>query len=133
MFADTEKNRDQWYKKIAEAAHYSNLFDFYDVYEQIGKGKFSTVFKCKNRQSGGYYALKEIVKGNLDDKEIQFIRDEIQIFNLVSHPSTVQMVDMFESVKKIYIVMPLVKGGELFDYITENKTIDFKETTKMIF
>ena len=66
------------------------------------------------------FALKEINKTSLDEKEMAFIRDEIQIFTLVAHPNTAQMVDVFESMRFIYIVMELCGGGEMFDYITDS-------------
>jgi len=87
--------------------------------DRIGKGKFSTVFKTKNRKTGEICALKQIEKGGLDPREMKFIRDEIQIFTLVSHPNAAKMREVFENDKEIHIVMDLVKGGELFDFIVK--------------
>lgn len=45
------------------------------------------------------------------------MRDETQIVKLISHPYIVQMKEIYDAEKNLYIIMELVKGGELFDHL----------------
>ncbi len=58
-------------------------------------------------------------KQEIDPKELKAIEDEVQIMKHVNHPNCIAFHDMFESKEKIYIVMELLTGGELFDRIID--------------
>jgi serine/threonine protein kinase len=64
-----------------------------------------------------------IKKKELDDKEREFLRTEMAIIKLLNHPNIVKLQDIFETRDTIYIVLQLVKGGELFDYIKEKEVL----------
>lgn len=68
--------------------------------------------------------MKHIVKGTLTERERDFLREELQIIRLIAHPNIVQMREIYETEKNIYIVMEQVRGGELFDHI---KTYELEE------
>ena len=66
------------------------------------------------------FAVKVIDKKNCHSEgELEKVKDEIDIMRRVSHPNCIQFVDMFDAKDKLYIVMELVNGGELFDRIIE--------------
>lgn len=69
-------------------------------------------------------AVKQINKSILTDREKEFLREEIQIVRLISHPNIVQMKESYETDKYLYIVMEQVNGGELFEHI---RTYDLDE------
>ena len=71
----------------------------------MGKGKFSTVYQCKNIETNESIAAKNIIKGNLTEREKDFLREEIQIVKLISHPNIVQMKETYETEKMMYIIM----------------------------
>ena len=60
----------------------------------------------------------------MSDREKEFLREEIQIVRLISHPNVVQMKESYETDKYLYIVMEQVNGGELFEHI---RTYDLDE------
>ena len=60
----------------------------------------------------------------MTDREKEFLREEIQIVRLISHPNIVQMKESYETDKYLYIVMEQVNGGELFEHI---RTYDLDE------
>jgi len=60
----------------------------------------------------------------LTPRERDFLREEIQIIKLISHPNIVQMKETYETEKNMYIIMEQVTGGELFDHI---KTYELEE------
>jgi calcium/calmodulin-dependent protein kinase I len=111
---------DDWVRALklqTTGVTYLSFDEKYERGEEIGHGKFSTVFECKNKHTQESIAAKQIVKNTLTDVEKEFLRDEIQIIRLISHPNVVEMKEVFENEKNIYIVMEQIKGGELFDHI----------------
>lgn len=44
-------------------------------------------------------AVKQINKSTLTDREKEFLREEIQIVRLISHPNIVQMKESYETDK----------------------------------
>lgn len=98
----------------------ANNLNFEDRYEKgrkLGKGKFSTVYECQNIETGELVAMKHILKPSLSEREREFLREEIQIIKLISHPNIVTMRETYETEKYMYIIMDQAKGGELFEHI----------------
>jgi 5'-AMP-activated protein kinase catalytic alpha subunit len=46
---------------------------------------------------------------------------EIHILKLIRHPNIVQLYEIIETPKYLFLVMEYVKQGELFDYIVDRK------------
>lgn len=62
---------------------------------KLGGGKFSEVFEACNKRTGVTYALKRIDKTKLNEREKEFLRDEIQIVSLLSHPNVVEIREVY--------------------------------------
>lgn len=59
-------------------------------------------------------------------------KDEVAILKALDHPTIISVKDVYESDEKVYIVLELVEGGELFDRI--KKMQKFKEPiAKLLF
>ena len=97
--------------------HFLNFDEKYERGIELGHGKFSNVFQCMNRDTKEVIAAKQIVKNNLNEREKDFLREEIQIIRLITHKNIVQIKETFENEKNLYIVMEQVRGGELFEHI----------------
>jgi serine/threonine protein kinase len=44
----------------------------------------------------------------------------------LDHPNIIKLADVFETQDRIFIVMELMDGGELFDYVVEKVTTGVK-------
>ncbi|MFN3504500.1 MAG: protein kinase domain-containing protein, partial [Allorhizobium sp.] len=64
--------------------------------------------------------------------EKELLRTEIAILKLVRHPHIVKLVDVFESRQHIYIVMELLRGGELFDRIVGRARFTEEEARQVV-
>jgi len=95
----------------------SNVTDFYEIEDEIGTGRYSHCFRAKNKETGNYYACKELEKGNLTDYET--LMSEIEILTKLDHPNIIKLYEIFETDKYIYLIMELCTGGELFNKIIE--------------
>jgi len=55
---------------------------------------------------------------------------EIKILKMIRHPNIIQMYEIIETPKKLYLIMEYASGGELFDYIVTNSRLREKEACK---
>jgi len=78
-------------------------------------------------------ALKKIDKSKLVGPEKWYLREEIQVIKLIAHPHVVEMKDVYEDFKFMYIVMEYVKGGELFDYINREDGLSEHDVVLILF
>jgi len=63
------------------------------------------------------YAVKVIDKKEVDETRL---RMEVEILKKVKHPNIISLKEVYdEDPKKLYLVMELVTGGELFNKIVE--------------
>jgi len=85
--------------------------------EQIGEGAFGSVSLARNKTTGSYRAVKTMEKARL--KSAENFKKEIQIMKLMDHPGIVKLYETFEDQTKVYLVMEVCRGGELFDKVLE--------------
>ncbi|KAJ3138216.1 hypothetical protein HK101_003747, partial [Irineochytrium annulatum] len=88
----------------------------YILGDLLGTGAFSEVKTATERSTGNKYAIKIIDKAKCKGKE-SMIETEVKILMRVRHENIIQLYEMYEIDAKIYLVMELVTGGELFDEI----------------
>lgn len=91
----------------------------YDIDEEVlGQGKFAKVKMATSKKDGQKYAVKIIHKKNCTSDQGR-LELELTIMRKVDHPNCIKFHEMFQSRQKMYIVMELVTGGELFDRIIQ--------------
>ncbi|ETO27472.1 hypothetical protein RFI_09662, partial [Reticulomyxa filosa] len=101
--------------------------DHYTIGEVLGKGHFSFVHLGCNKITKKKYAIKIVEKKCIDNRERLALRNEIAIMKLVKHPYIINLIDVFEDQRMIYMVMALVEHGDLF------KRWHSKTTTPKVF
>uniref|UniRef100_A0A182VA07 non-specific serine/threonine protein kinase n=1 Tax=Anopheles merus TaxID=30066 RepID=A0A182VA07_ANOME len=83
----------------------------------VGDGNFAVVLKLKDKQNHTEYALKIIDKSKCAGKD-HYLAAEIRVMKKLNHPYIIQLVHDIETMKNMYLVLELVRGGDLFDAIT---------------
>lgn len=118
FFCNGKEDQERWMSALLRASRTRVISDYYNVETDsppIGRGKFSVVYAGTSRTNKAEVAVKVLDAAGLekqaDDRE--FIRSELAIVKLVSHPNIVKTIDVFEELDKIFIVMELVRGGDL--------------------
>jgi len=61
--------------------------------------------------------LKLLKKKTTGNEEVALLHREIDIMRKLKHQHIIALYDVFEDTEKIYLVLELVTGGELFDQI----------------
>ncbi|KAK9498719.1 hypothetical protein O3M35_003292 [Rhynocoris fuscipes] len=96
----------------------------YIMGQVIGDGNFAVVRKCIDKTKNIEYALKIIDKSKCVGKE-HMIENEVAILRVVNHPNIIQLIAEYDTPNELYLVMELVKGGDLFDAIS--RAVKFPE------
>jgi 5'-AMP-activated protein kinase catalytic alpha subunit len=81
--------------------------------------------------TGELVAIKILEKDKIQDKaDIERVTREIQILKIVRHPNVIQLYEIIETNRQLFLIMEHANGGELFDYIVKRKRLDEKEACK---
>lgn len=108
------------------------LCDRYEILEVVGAGGMSIVYKAKDHRLNRNVAIKMLKPEFVNDKTfVTKFRIEAQASAGLTHPNIVNVYDVTEDDGIYFIVMELVEGITLKEYIHENgrltmdKAIDF--------
>ncbi|XP_013924030.1 PREDICTED: death-associated protein kinase 3 [Thamnophis sirtalis] len=110
--------------------------DHYDMEEELGSGQFAIVRKCREKKTGLEYAAKFIKKRRLSSSRRGVSREEIQrevnILREIQHPNIITLHDIFENKTDVVLILELVSGGELFDFLAEKESLTEEEATQFL-
>ncbi|ESO93820.1 hypothetical protein LOTGIDRAFT_228585 [Lottia gigantea] len=65
--------------------------------------------------------------------EEEMLQNEVAILRKVKHPNIILLVEEFETKENVYLVMELVKGGDLFDAISNSTKYTEQDASGMIY
>lgn len=57
---------------------------------------------------------------------------EIKVLKALNHPNIIHLEDTFETTERIYMIMELMNGGELFDYVVDKGTLSEEEASSIV-
>lgn len=101
----------------------------------MGVGSTSTCHRCINRVDGKSYACKIIDKKHIEQRfagMIEQFHTEIAALRSLHHPNIITLYDVYITDEKIYIVMELMSGGELFDFVVAKGTLNEEEASQIV-
>lgn len=93
----TKEDKEKWMNAIKKVIGYSNLFDFYDIKETLGKGKFGLVKSAVHKKSGKKVAVKIMSKKEMTSSDVELQRREIEVLKMCQHPHIIRLLDIFEN------------------------------------
>ncbi|KAG8510269.1 Death-associated protein kinase 2, partial [Galemys pyrenaicus] len=99
-------------------------------------GQFAIVKKCREKSTGLEYAAKFIKKRQNRASRRGVCREEIErevsILRQVLHPNIITLHDVYESRTDVVLILELVSGGELFDFLAQKESLSEEEATSFI-
>ena len=99
--------------------------------KHLGKGTFGQVKLGQHTLTGEKVAIKILEKDKIhDQKDVERITREIKILKKVRHPNVIQLYEIIETEKELYMVMEYASGGELFDFIVRHTRLSEKQACK---
>ncbi|XP_022416700.1 ribosomal protein S6 kinase alpha-2 isoform X8 [Delphinapterus leucas] len=114
---------------IVQQLHGNNtrFTDGYEVKEDIGVGAYSVCKRCVHMATDAEYAVKIIDKSKRDPSE------EIEILlRYGQHPNIITLKDVYDDGKFVYLVMELMRGGELLDRILRQRYFSEREASDVL-
>mmetsp|Transcript_17191 Transcript_17191/g.28765 ORF Transcript_17191/g.28765 Transcript_17191/m.28765 type:complete len:656 (-) Transcript_17191:190-2157(-) len=101
------------------------VFDYYDQKEFLGGGASGQVYRCVHRVDGHECALKVTnmrsysVSGSFENPDLDRVLMEAHMIRALKHENIIHLEDVFAETNTLFLVMELVRGGDLFDRIIE--------------
>lgn len=103
----------------------------YEILESVGEGGMATVYKARCNLLNRYVAVKVLKDEFSKDAEfVKRFRAEAQSAASLTHPNIVSVYDVGEENGTNYIVMELLTGDTLKDYIDKNGKLSNETTLK---
>ena len=101
----------------------------YEVYSKIGTGGMSDVYKARDNKLNRLVAIKVLKHEFSENKSfVSKFRVEAQSAAILMHPNIVNVYDVGDEDGMYYIVMELVEGITLKQYIEKKLRLSVKET-----
>lgn len=101
----------------------------YELIEKIGEGGMAVVYKAKDRLLNRYVAIKILrPEFTQDEQFLDSFKRESQAAAGLQHPNIVSIYDVGRTGNINFIVMELVDGRPLSDFIKEKGHLDYKTT-----
>ncbi|KAJ1630386.1 kinase-like domain-containing protein [Pavlovales sp. CCMP2436] len=105
---------------------YTDVESLYTVGRKLGVGNFAKVVQAScnfampqhGLKVGAQVAIKIVKKPpRVSTDKVDMLHAEIDVLRTIEHPNLVRLYDVHETAAKLYLVMELCTGGELFDKI----------------
>ena len=104
------------------------LDDRYEILETIGEGGMALVFRALDRRLNRYVAVKIMREEMAEDEEFRRrFCAESHAVAMLSNPNIVAVYDVSHSDEREYIVMELISGITLKQYMDKKGALDWKE------
>ena len=101
----------------------------YEILEIIGVGGMAVVYKAMDHRLNRYVAVKILKDDYLNDAEFRRrFHGESQAVAMLSHPNIVSVYDVSKSDGMEYIVMELIDGITLKQYMDQRAPLSWRET-----
>ncbi|XP_074565551.1 CBL-interacting serine/threonine-protein kinase 12-like [Curcuma longa] len=98
------------------------LLGRYEVGRLLGHGAFAKVYHARHAETGESVAIKVLDKEKILQSGLAaHTKREIAILRRVRHPNIVHLHEVMATKSKIYFVMELVRGGELFARVAKGR------------
>lgn len=103
----------------------------YIIIKSLGSGSYGKVKLAEHKVTGQKVAIKIVKKSVfISTPEMQEkIQREISIMRLLDHPHLLKLVDVYESVRHLYIVLEYAAHGELFDFLVDRGSLSVELAT----
>ncbi|NXD97192.1 DAPK2 kinase, partial [Chaetorhynchus papuensis] len=99
-------------------------------------GHFGVVRLCRERSTSTFYAAKFVKTrrcwGSRLGLERAQVEREVAILRQLNHPNIMRLHDLFASRAEVVLILELISGGELFDFIAEKEMLSEEEAIEFL-
>jgi serine/threonine protein kinase len=124
--------------KVAVTGRYhrapKKMDDDYEVSQKVLGSGFNGVVRMAHSKhnKSTRVAIKAFKTTGLHGDKLTQLLSEVEIFLEMDHPHVTRLMDVYEEVGTLNMVMECMEGGELFDRVTELKVFSEKEAADAV-
>jgi serine/threonine-protein kinase ULK4 len=97
----------------------------FHIYEEIGRGKYSVVYKGRKKKTIEYVAVKSVERSRRKK-----LMNEVRIFHNLQHRNILKFHNWYETRNHLWIIFEYCPGGDLFKLLEEDKKLPEKVVKK---
>ena len=113
---DSDEEFDSPFEHKQVSLEDGNIFkDKFEIYEELGRGRFGVVFKVKDMDTRELFAAKFVRCRKQEEREK--CKEEISIMNGLDHSRLLQLAAAYENPREVIMIMEFIGGGELFEKV----------------
>ncbi|XP_019134927.1 serine/threonine-protein kinase H1 [Larimichthys crocea] len=102
----------------------------YDIKALIGRGSFSRVVRVEHRATRQPFAIKMMEVEAPGGREV--CASELAVLQRVSHSNVIQLIEVFQFPRRVYMVLELATGGELLDRVVSRGHFTERDATQAL-
>lgn len=100
----------------------------------LGEGAYGSVYPARLAATGEKVALKKISKRYTNSSAFQKETEALlRIYDNGGHPNISGLRDMYEDNSHFYLILDLIKGGEMFDHLCNEGAYSEADSSRLIF
>ncbi|XP_015419220.1 PREDICTED: serine/threonine-protein kinase 33 isoform X3 [Myotis davidii] len=115
--------------RLDDGAAIQEIYTFGKI---LGKGSFGVVIEAINKETGTKWAIKKVNKEKAGSSAVKLLEQEVNILKSVKHEHIIHLEQVFETPKKMYLVMELCEDGELREILKRKEHFSENETRWII-
>ncbi|KAM5137765.1 serine/threonine-protein kinase 33 [Mantella aurantiaca] len=104
----------------------------YTFGKKLGEGSFGVVIEATHKEGGKKWAIKKVNREKAGSSAVKLLEREVSILKRVNHEHVIHLEEVFETPKRMYLVMELCEGGELKGILRRRKRFSETETRHVI-
>ncbi|KAJ4928427.1 hypothetical protein JOQ06_016219 [Pogonophryne albipinna] len=113
--------------------HDGKVAGLYDLDKTLGRGHFAVVKLARHVFTGEKVAVKVIDKTKLDPVARAHLFQEVRCMKMVQHPNVVRLYEVIDTATKLYLILELGDGGDMYDCIMKHEGGLTEEVAKCYF
>uniref|UniRef100_A0A8D2L6J8 Serine/threonine kinase 33 n=1 Tax=Varanus komodoensis TaxID=61221 RepID=A0A8D2L6J8_VARKO len=112
--------------------HHLFLQQIYSFGRKLGQGSFGVVIEATHKETGIKWAIKKVNREKAGSSAVKLLEREVSILKRVNHEHIIHLEEVFETPKRMYLVMELCEDGELKEILQKKGQFTENETRHII-
>lgn len=100
----------------------------YKILDKLGEGASGMVWRVRKQQGSEVLAMKEIKKPDCDVD----LQTEVRCLRKLQHRHIVNLVDVVETRKRMWLVMECAQGGNIYESIQSHRHVSEQDASRIV-